>query len=156
MPQMSTFRAIMALYCGWIEQEILWCTMLSADALYMIAELYSLRAPISKCMQGRLQVCLLADPLHMNLFGILAWGGMNHSIVMSMASNMSHEQRHSEVDVPTRKVDLIENIAPVPAIATTMRSDADIFLLIIATIVIEIDMITACHLTPPMGHYSMC
>ena len=76
--------------------------------------------------------------------------------VMSMASNMSHEQRHSEVDVPTRKVDLIENIAPVPAIATTMRSDADIFLLIIATIVIEIDMITACHLTPPMGHYSMC
>ena len=75
---------------------------------------------------------------------------------MSMASNMSHEQRHSEVDVPTRKVDLIENIAPVPAIATTMRSDADIFLLIIATIVIEIDMITACHLTPPMGHYSMC
>ena len=75
---------------------------------------------------------------------------------LSMASNMSHEQRHSEVDVPTRKVDLIENIAPVPAIATTMRSDADIFLLIIATIVIEIDMITACHLTPPMGHYSMC
>ena len=33
---------------------------------------------------------------------------------MSMASNMSHEQRHSEVDVPTRKVDLIENIAPFP------------------------------------------
>ena len=76
--------------------------------------------------------------------------------VISMASNMSHEQRHSEVDVPTRKVGLIENIAPVPAIATTMRSDADIILLIIATIVIEIDMITACHLTPPMGHYSMC
>ena len=75
---------------------------------------------------------------------------------MSMASNMSHEQRHSEVDVPTRKVDLIENIAPVPDIATTMRSDADIFLLIIATIVIEIDLITACRLTPPMGHYSMC
>ena len=150
MPQMSTFRAIMALYCGWIEQEILWCTMLSADAFYMIAELYSLTAPISKCMEGRL--CLVAEPMHVNLFGRLAWGGMNHSMPWAM----SHEQRHSEVDLPTRKVDLIENIAPVPDIATTMRSDADIFLLIIATIVIEIDMITACRLTPPMGHYSMC
>ena len=78
MPRMSTFRAIMALYCGWIEQEILWCTMLSADALYMIAELYSLTAPISKCMQGRL--CLVAEPMHVNLFGRLAWGGMNHSM----------------------------------------------------------------------------
>ena len=81
---------------------------------------------------------------------------MNHSIAMSMASNMSHEQRHSEVDVPARKDDLLENIAPDPAIATTMRSDADILLLISATIVIEIDVITACHLTLPMGHHSMC
>ena len=43
--------------------------------------------------------------------------------VMSMASNMSHEQRHSEVDVPTRKVDLIETIARLLAAANTKRSN---------------------------------
>ena len=43
--------------------------------------------------------------------------------VMSMASNMSHEQRHAELDLPEINGNLIETIARLLAAANTKRSN---------------------------------
>ena len=43
--------------------------------------------------------------------------------VMSMASNMSHEQRHAELDLPEIDGNLIETIARLLAAANTKRSN---------------------------------
>ena len=43
--------------------------------------------------------------------------------VMSMASNMSHEQRHAEFDLPEINGNLIETIARLLAAANTKRSN---------------------------------
>ena len=42
---------------------------------------------------------------------------------MSMASNMSHEQRHAELDLPEINGNLIETIARLLASANTKRSN---------------------------------
>ena len=43
--------------------------------------------------------------------------------VMSMASNMSHEQRHAELDLPEINGNLIETIVRLLAAANTKRSN---------------------------------
>ena len=43
--------------------------------------------------------------------------------VMSMASNMSHEQRHAELDLPEINGNLIETIARLLGAANTKRSN---------------------------------